>query len=227
MKIKFLGHAAVLVELKEKNLLIDPFISDNPACPIKLSDLPKIHYILVTHGHADHLGDTIKITKANGSTVIANFELCSYIARHGISTHPMHIGGKYAFDFGTVKLTPAVHGSSLIEGDLPVYAGNPCGFLIEAEGKKIYHAGDTGLTKDMELLAKENVDVAMLPIGGNFVMDMWDAVEAVKMIKPKVVVPIHYNTWPVISADPEKFAKEVQKTGVKCVIMKPGDVMEI
>ncbi len=227
MKIKFLGHAAVLVELNEKNLLIDPFISDNPCCPIKISDLPRIHYILVTHGHADHLGDTVKIAKSDGATVIANFELSSFISRHGVSTHPMHIGGKYVFEFGSVKLTPALHGSSVVEGDLPVYAGNPCGFLIEADGKKIYHAGDTGLTKEMELLARENIDVAMLPIGGNFVMDMWDAVEAAKMIKPKVVVPIHYNTWPVIKADPEKFAKELEKIGVKCTVLKPGETIEL
>ncbi len=226
MKIKFLGHAAVLIQLKEKNLIIDPFISNNPCCPIKIADLPRIHYILVTHGHGDHLGDTVEIAKRDQATVVANFELCSYISKHGISTHPMHIGGKYVFEFGSIKLTPALHGSSIVEGDLPIYAGNPCGFLIEAEGKKIYHAGDTGLTKDMELLAKENIDVAMLPIGGNFVMDLWDAVEAAKMIKPKVAIPIHYNTWSVIKADPDKFAAELAKVGIKCTVMRPGEAIE-
>ncbi|MFN4190723.1 MAG: metal-dependent hydrolase [Pseudothermotoga sp.] len=227
MKIRYLGHAVVLIQLKEKNLIIDPFITDNPCCPVKLQDLPRIHYILVTHGHSDHLGDTVKIAKADGATVIANFELCSYVARHGVATHPMHIGGKYVFEFGSVKLTPALHGSSLIEKELPVYAGNPCGFLIEAEGKKIYHAGDTGLTKDMELLQKEKIDIAFLPIGGNFVMDLWDAVEAVKMIQPKVVVPIHFNTWEIIKANPEKFKQEVEKLQIQCHVMNPGETIEL
>ncbi|MEJ5230220.1 MAG: metal-dependent hydrolase [Pseudothermotoga sp.] len=227
MKVRYLGHAAVLIQLQNKNLIIDPFISENPCCPIKLEDLPRIHYILVTHGHADHLGDTVKIAKSDNATVIANYELCSYVSRHGIKTHPMHVGGRYLFEFGSVKLTPALHGSSLIEKDLPVYAGNPCGFLIEAEGKKIYHAGDTGLTKDMELLQKENIDIAFIPIGGNFVMDLWDAVEAVKMIKPKVVVPIHFNTWEVIRSDPDRFKAEVEKLQIKCQIMKPGETVEL
>jgi L-ascorbate metabolism protein UlaG (beta-lactamase superfamily) len=227
VKVRYLGHAAVLIFHKDKRIIIDPFITNNPQAPIKLQDIPKIDYILVTHGHADHLGDTVALAKRDGSTVIANFELCSYISRHGISTHPMHIGGKYVFDFGSVKLTPALHGSSIVEEDLPVYAGNPCGFLIEIDGKKIYHAGDTGLTKDMELLRRENIDLAFLPIGGNFVMDLWDAVEAVKMIQPRLVVPMHYDTWPVIKSDPGKFKEEVEKLNVKCAIVKPGDELEL
>ncbi|GAB4319581.1 metal-dependent hydrolase [Pseudothermotoga elfii] len=227
MKALYLGHAAVLLQTGERNILIDPFINENPSCPIKVQDLPKIHYILVTHGHGDHLGDTVEIAKRDSSTVITNFELSSLISRHGISTHPMHIGGRYTFEFGSVKLTPALHGSSISEGDTPVYAGNPCGFLIEIHDKKIYHAGDTGLTKDMELLRRENIDLAFLPIGGNFVMDLWDAVEAVKMIYPEIVVPIHYNTWEVIKSDPTIFQKEVEKLGLKCRALKPGESIEL
>ena len=227
LKLRFLGHAAVLIRLKNTNLVIDPFITDNPSCTVELRDLPKIDYILVTHGHSDHLGDTVEIAKRDEATVIANFELCTHLSKKRVATHPMHIGGTFNFPFGTVKMTPAVHGSSLIDGDTLLYAGNPCGFLLNFEGKVIYHAGDTGLTKDMELLEEEGVEVAFLPIGGNFVMDAWDALRAVKMIKPKKVVPIHFNTWDVIKADSEKFCEEVKKIGHECLILNPGDTLEL
>ena len=227
MKLRFLGHAAVLIRLKNTNLVIDPFITDNPSCAVELRDLPKIDYILVTHGHSDHLGDTVEIAKRDEATVIANFELCAHLSKKRVTTHPMHIGGTFNFPFGTVKMTPAIHGSSLTDGDTLLYAGNPCGFLLNLEGKMIYHAGDTGLTKDMELLEEEGVEVAFLPIGGNFVMDAWDALRAVKMIKPKKVVPIHFNTWDVIKADSEKFCEEVKKIGRECLVLNPGDTLEL
>ncbi|ODN31310.1 metal-dependent hydrolase [Fervidobacterium thailandense] len=222
MKLTFLGHAVVLIEgIDSKyNVIIDPFITGNPAFPEGF-ELPKIDYVLVTHGHGDHLGDTLSICQKHGSTVISNFELCNFLQLKGCKVHPMHVGGVYYFEFGKVKLTPAIHGSGIHDGDKVLYGGNPCGFLIKAEGKTIYHAGDTGLTKEMELL--KDVDVAFLPIGGNFVMDADDAVEAVKMIKPKMVVPIHYNTWDIIKADVEHFKSEVEKLGVECKVLKPGE----
>ena len=226
MKITFLGHAAVLVEGK-KNLIIDPFITGNPACPVKLEDLPKIDYILVTHGHGDHLGDAVEIAKKNDAIVISNYEICQYLGKKGVKTNAMHIGGSYLFDFGRVKMTPAVHGSGILDGENIIYGGNPGGFLITLEGKKIYHAGDTGLTKDMELLKEENVDVAFLPIGGNFVMDVEDAIRAVSMISPRKVVPMHYGTWEIIFADVELFKKKVEEMGVECVILEPGESLEL
>lgn len=225
MKLTFLGHAALLLNIEEKyNVIIDPFISGNPAYPKDFA-LPKIDYILVTHGHGDHLGDTVDLCKRYGSTVISNYEICNYLQLKGCKVHPMHVGGVFYFEFGKVKLTPAIHGSGIHDGDKTLYGGNPCGILIKSEGKSIYHAGDTGLTKEFELL--KDVDVAFLPIGGNFVMDVDDALVAVEMIKPKVVVPIHYNTWEIIKADENKFKEGVEKLGIKCVIMKPGDTLEL
>lgn len=222
MKLTFLGHAVVLIEgIEDKyNIIIDPFITGNPAYP-KDFELPRIDYILVTHGHGDHLGDTLPLCQKYGSTVISNFELCNFLQLKGCKVHPMHVGGVYYFEFGKVKLTPAIHGSGIHDGDKVLYGGNACGFLIKAEDRTIYHAGDTGLTKEMELL--KDVDVAFLPIGGNFVMDVEDAIEAVKMIKPNVVVPIHYNTWDIIKADVERFKLEVEKLGAECKILKPSE----
>ncbi len=217
----------LLIETNQKSIVVDPFIKGNPQCPISLSDLPKIDYVLVTHGHSDHLGDTMEISKRDNATVISNFEICEYLESKGAKTHPMHIGGAFNFDFGSVKLTPAFHGSSINDGNNVLYAGMPSGFLINSNGKKIYHAGDTGLTLEMQLLKEEMVNVAFIPIGGNFVMDANDAVKATSFIMPKVVVPIHYNTWDIIKADAGKFKADVEKLNVQCNIMKPGEWMEI
>ena len=193
------------MKLNNVNVLIDPFISNNPCCPIALNQLPKIDYILVTHGHSDHLGDTVAIATKFNSTVICNYEISLYLSKHNIICHAMHIGGKASFNFGQVKMLPALHGSSISESDAIIYAGNPCGFLINADNKKIYHAGDTGLTLEMTLLELENIDICMLPIGGNFTMDIDDALRALAMIKPKLAIPMHYDTFPIIKQDPQLF----------------------
>ncbi|MDF2677274.1 MAG: metal-dependent hydrolase [Bacillota bacterium] len=211
MKLTYLGHSVVMIEEGKFKGIIDPFIKGNNN-EVKLDDLVNITHIFVTHGHGDHLGDTVEIAKKNNSLIIANHEIVSYLNKFNVNTHAMHIGGKTKFDFGTVKMTNALHGSGISVGNDMIYGGNPCGFVIEVNGKKIYHAGDTGLTYDMKLLQSENVDVAFIPIGGNFTMDINDAVLAVDFIKPKKVVPIHYNTFDLIKADPIEFKKKVGQT---------------
>ncbi|SHH29870.1 metal-dependent hydrolase [Tepidibacter thalassicus] len=221
MKIKFLGHSTFFIHTDNFNILIDPYIKDNPKCPIPLNDIPKIDYILVTHGHSDHLGDTALLSKKYNSTVICNFEIYLYLSKYNIKCKPMHIGGKISLEFGKVKMTPALHGSGICEGTHIIYGGNPCGFLLEIQNKKIYHAGDTGLTMDMNLLKDENIDIALLPIGGTFTMDIEDCLKAIDFIKPKIVVPMHYDTFEVIKANPN----ELKEKNTFCItkILTPGE----
>ncbi len=219
MKLKYLGHAAFYIESGSFKALIDPFLNGNPQATALPEDFKDISHIFVTHGHGDHLGDTIQIAKKNNSIVITNFEISVFLGTNDITTHPMHIGGRTNFDFGRVKMTPALHGSGIQTPDGMVYGGNPCGFVIEVEGKKIYHAGDTGLTMDMKLLEDENIDVAILPIGGNFTMDIDDAVRALGFIKPKKVIPIHYDTFPIIEASPREFNDKV--SDIEVIVLNP------
>ncbi len=221
MKLRFLGHAAFYLESGSYKFLIDPFITGNPKANISPDNFKNLDYIFVTHGHGDHLGDTIDIAKRTGATVITNFEISLYLEDQNVKSYPMHIGGRTKFDFGKVKMTPALHGSGIQTSEGIIYGGNPCGFVIEVEGKKIYHAGDTGLTMDMKLLQSENIDVALLPIGGTFTMDIDDAARAVEFIKPKVVIPMHYNTLPVLKASPEEFKTKAASADV--VILEPHD----
>ena len=221
--IKYLGHAAIYIESGEFKALIDPFLRGNPQTQKRPSDFANVSHIFVTHGHGDHLGDTVEIAKLTGAKVIANYEIVNYLMRQGVvNVHAMHIGGRVKLGFGIVKMTPAVHGSSIMENDELIYAGNPGGFVTTVDGLKIYHAGDTGLTMDLQLLKDEDLDVAILPIGGNFTMDVDDAAKAVKMIEPRKVIPIHYNTFDVIKASPERFAELV--TQAEVIIMKPDEV---
>lgn len=221
MKLKYLGHAAFYIESGDFKCLVDPFLNGNPMAKSTPDDFADISHIFVTHGHGDHLGDTVEIAKKCDSTVITNFEIASFLGEKGINAHPMHIGGRTKFDFGRVKMTPALHGSGIQTPDGMIYGGNPCGFVIEVDGKKIYHAGDTGLTMDMQLLEIENIDLAILPIGGNFTMDIDDAIRAIDFIKPKKVVPIHYDTFPIIEASPQEFKDKA--SNIEVVILEADD----
>ncbi len=224
-KITWYGHACFLIETQGTRLLIDPFLTGNPLAPVR-ADTVNPDYILISHGHGDHVGDAVAIAKRTGATVISNDELANWFAAQGVEkTHSQHIGGGYNYPWGRVKLTIAHHGSALPDG---ANGGNPAGFLFYLEGKKIYHACDTGLFYDMKLIGEEGIDLAILPIGDNYTMGPDDALRAVKLIEPRQVVPIHYNTFEVIQQDPYAWARRVQsETSVRVVVMKPGDTLEL
>ncbi|RAK21249.1 L-ascorbate metabolism protein UlaG (beta-lactamase superfamily) [Anoxybacillus vitaminiphilus] len=226
MKLTYHGHSVVKIETGGKTIFIDPFITGNGATDLKAEDV-KVDVILLTHGHNDHVGDTVDLALRNNALVVAPYELATYLSWQGVHAHPMHIGGAHQFEFGKVKLTQAFHGSSYVdENKQIIYTGMPCGILFSAEGKTIYHAGDTALFSDMKLIGERNqIDVAFLPIGDNFTMGPEDAALAAEWLQAKMVVPIHYNTFPVIEQDPEKFVAMLNEGIGK--ILKAGESIEL
>ena len=226
MRLTNLGHSAFIVEEEGFKAIIDPFISGNSLSKVKVEDINGLTHIFITHGHGDHIGDGIELAKTNDALVIANAEISGFLSSKGVKTHAMHIGGRYKFDFGIVKLTPALHGSGIPTEEGMIYGGNPCGFVIEVNNKKIYHAGDTALFSDMKLIGERHpIDLAFLPIGDNFTMGPEDAATAVEFLKPKTVVPIHYNTFPYIKQDPQQFVELVHSSEVK--VLSAGDEVEL
>jgi L-ascorbate metabolism protein UlaG (beta-lactamase superfamily) len=225
-RVTWLGHATLLVESAGTRILIDPFFTGNPACPLK-AEQAQADFILVSHGHGDHIGDTIAIAKRTGAMVVANYEIYEWLQKQGLTrVHGMQHGGGFDFPFGRVKMTLAFHGSMLPDGS---YGGNPCGFLLTMkDGKKIYDAADTGLFGDMKLIGEEGLDLAILPIGDNYTMGPDDALRAVKLLQPKHVVPIHYNTWPPIAQDAHAWVERVRReAGVKADVLKPGESVTV
>jgi L-ascorbate metabolism protein UlaG (beta-lactamase superfamily) len=224
-RMRWLGHSCLLFESGGANVLIDPFLTGNPLAATKAAEVPA-DFILVSHGHGDHVGDAVAIARRTGATVIANYEIAGWFEKQGVKAHGMQHGGGFDFPFGRVKLTLAFHGSMLPDGS---NGGNPCGFLLTfKDGKKVYDAADTGLFGDMRLIGDEKLDLATLPIGDNFTMGPADALKAVAMLRPQRVVPIHYNTFPVIKQDPAAWAELVRQERIaEPVVLKPGDWMEV
>ena len=220
-KVTWLGHAALGLETGGFNILVDPFLSGNPSASQGPEEFNP-DFILLSHGHGDHLGDTVAIAKRCGTLVITNAELSGWLGDQGVKTHGQHLGGGYKHPFGYLKLTLAIHGSGLPDGS---YGGNPAGFLLTTnEGEKIYMACDTGLFGDMKLIGEEGLDLAVLPIGDNYTMGPDDALRAVKFLEPKHIIPIHYNTFDVIAQDPNAWAARVEnETDARVHVIKPGE----
>lgn len=227
VKITWLGHSAFLFEAETK-LLIDPFISGNPLAPCSPEELnPDI--IAVTHGHRDHLGDTIEIGKRTGCRIISVHEVANYVKSKGVFAEGMGKGGTVNVEGIKLTMTEALHSSSIDASGFSFDGGSPAGFIIRINGHSIYHAGDTGVFGDMQLIGElYGPELALLPIGDRFTMGIKEAIKAVKLIRPKIVVPMHYNTFDVISQNPLEFKQAVEsKTNTKVIIMQPGQSIEL
>lgn len=224
MRIRFLGHSAFEIVDRDYNLLIDPFITGNPVCPVKAADLTPTH-ILLTHFHGDHVGDAEEIARRTDALVIGGYDGVAPMGSRGLKVHGMALGGKFKFDFGLVRMTLAFHGS----GAAGAHAN---GFVIHMSGKRIYHAGDTCLFSDLKLLngviEEPGIDVAILPVGDNFTMGPEEGAIATEWIGPRVVIPMHWGTFPVLLQDPGPFAARVEAAGkTRPVILRPGEVFEL
>lgn len=221
VKLTWLGHAALALEIDGTHVLVDPFLSGNPLASTTPDSL-HADYILLTHGHGDHVGDTVAIAKRTGAKVIANNEVAGWIHRQGVQdTHGMNPDGAYDFGFARIALTIAFHSSSMPDGS---YGGEPNGILITTNsGKRLYLAGDTALFSDMQLIGEKGLDLAVLPIGGNYTMGPEEALRAVQFLKPASVLPVHYNTFSVIQADAATWAQRVHnETGSRAIVIDPG-----
>lgn len=216
MEITYLGHSSFLIK-SNIEILIDPFLNDNPSRIGKDVVAINPNFILITHAHGDHLGDVVEIVLKNENMkVVCIYEIAQYLISKGVKNiHPMNIGGRLDTDFGFIKMVSALHSSSIVEEGGIIYGGLAAGFIIGIDEKIIYHAGDTGLFYDMKLLGEMfKIDLALIPIGGNFTMDTKDAIWALKWVKPKAVIPMHYNTWDIISADADQFITEAEKLNI-------------
>ncbi len=213
------GHATFSLNINGTHIVVDPFFAGNNPSAKTAVDAVAADFILQTHGHGDHIADTVALAKRTGATVIANFEICNWIGSKGHEkVHAMNTGGGFNFPFGRVKMTPALHSSGLPDGS---YGGDPGGYLVMADGKTVYIAGDTALFSDMALIGRAGIDVAILPVGDNFTMGPEDSVLALDYLKPKMVIPGHYNTWPPIAIDVNAWAERVKmETAVTPLILQ-------
>ena len=225
MKITFYGHSSIGIKVGGKHILVDPYISANPnASHININEL-EADYILLTHAHSDHILDVEYIAGRTNATIISNFEVASHFGEKGLQYHPMNHGGSWDFDFGKVKYVNAVHSSSFPDGS---YGGNPGGFVIEGEHKNIYIAGDTAVTMDMKLIPlRTKLDLAILPIGGNFTMDVDDAILASDFVECDKILGVHYDTFGYIVINHEEAIRKFFDKGKDLMLLKIGESIEL
>jgi L-ascorbate metabolism protein UlaG (beta-lactamase superfamily) len=225
IELTWLGHGCWLLATGKHTIIVDPFLDDSPTAPIKSGDV-KADFILITHGHFDHIADAVKIAKRTGATTVSNFEISQWLAKQGVKNATgMNLGGAVALPFGQLKMTIAHHSSALPDGS---NGGEPGGFLLNIEGKKIYFAGDTSLFLDMQLYGIGGLDLAILPIGDFYTMGPADSIEAIKMLKPKRVAPCHYNTFPPIKQDAGAWAEMVRsQTSAVPEVLEPGGKIKL
>lgn len=227
MKITYYGHSCVVVEEGGRSVIIDPFLSGNPASGIAPADI-RVDAVLLTHGHSDHFGDALEIAKANDCPIVAVFELAEFCRKKGAKTFAMNIGGQQQFDGFKVKYTLAFHSSAVQDGDALIYAGEPAGILLTMGGKTFFHAGDTALFGDMRLIGEMNqIDAAALPIGDVLTMGPDDALLAAKWLRADRVIPVHYNTFPAINQNSTLFCDRLHQEGIEGHALKPGEIIEI
>ncbi len=221
--LRFLGQSGFLISTPEVKLVIDPFITGNPLAKQSVADL-QADFVLVTHAHGDHWGDTLSLAK-QGATVVSTFEIAGYAKAQGAAkVIGMNIGGRLGLPGGWLKWTPAWHSSSFPDGS---YGGMPMGVVLELANKRIYHSGDTALFSDMTLIGDMGLDLAILPIGDHFTMGPEDALGALELLNPKIVVPVHYNTFPPIQQDGQAFAEQASLIGVRGVALEPGEELSL
>ena len=226
--VKWIGHSCFLIKGSYGNIIIDPFIEENPVAKYNEEDLEDIDLILVTHGHSDHLGNAVEISEKNNAPIVGIFELTKYLGKFGVKTIGMNFGGKYVHNNIEIYFFPAKHSSGYIDDqDNIIYLGEPGSFVIKIDDRTIYHAGDTMVFEDMKLIPKivGNIDLALLPIGGFFTMDVNQALIAIEYLKPRKVIPMHYNTWNLIKANPNELKEKAKDTEV--IILNPGESIEI
>ena len=221
IELTWFGHGTWQISLPEHTILLDPFFDENPSSPIKAAEVDA-DFILISHGHFDHIADAAAVANRTNATVVAIYEVAQWLAQNGEvkETIGMNIGGGVQLPFGHVKMTPALHSSQLPDGS---YGGEPAGFVLTLNGKRIYFACDTGLFSDMTLIGNRGIDLAVLPIGDLFTMGPDDSIEAIKLLRPKRVAPAHFNTWPPIEQDSDAWALRVkQETDSDPVVLNPG-----